>query len=118
MRSRTSIISIMKITLGTDILCLSNQLGEKEPSLEPEDGQVSPPCSAPEFQTVNHTDSSVSFVSSHDIQAAGPKDNPKHSLSTSCCDNRSAYSSLVSLLLDFHLFLLYFFNRYVNSTIF
>ncbi|KAK4795650.1 hypothetical protein SAY86_027976 [Trapa natans] len=79
---------------GKDILCSSSQLVDKEPSLEPEDGQVSPPCSAPEFQTVDQTDSAVSFEASRNIQAICPKEDPKRSLSLPCCDNRSAYSSM------------------------
>lgn len=87
-------------------------MGEKEPPLEPGDGQVSP-RSAPEIQTVNHTDSAVSFVASRDIQVMGPKDNPKHSFSPSYCDNRSAYSSAVRPVLDFQLFFCLCFFKYI-----
>ncbi|PKI68821.1 hypothetical protein CRG98_010878 [Punica granatum] len=79
---------------GKDILGSRSQLGEKEPSLEPEDGQVSPPCSAPELQIVNYTDSVVSVVASRDTQVRGTKENTKQSLSPSYCDNRSTYSSV------------------------
>ncbi|KAK4744375.1 hypothetical protein SAY87_010687 [Trapa incisa] len=79
---------------GKDILCSSIQLSEKELPSELGDGQVSLPCSAPEFQTVNHTDSAVSIISSQDVQLIGPKDNPKHSLSQSYCDKRSTYTSV------------------------
>ncbi|KAK4753167.1 hypothetical protein SAY87_021965 [Trapa incisa] len=79
---------------GKDILCSSSQLSEKELPSERGDGQVSPPCSASEFQTVNHTDSAVSFIASRDIQLIGTKDNPKHALSPSYCDNRSTYTSV------------------------
>ncbi|KAI3443170.1 SBP-type domain-containing protein [Psidium guajava] len=78
---------------GKDTLCLSGQFGEKEASLEPEDGGVPIPETASECQIIP-TDSVASYVVSRETQMKSRKDNSKCALSPSCGDNRSAYSSV------------------------
>ncbi|XP_030540825.1 squamosa promoter-binding-like protein 7 [Rhodamnia argentea] len=78
---------------GKDTLCLSGQFGEKEASLEPEDGGVPTPETAPECQIIP-TDSIASYVVSRETQMKSRKDNSKCALSPSYGDNRSAYSSV------------------------
>ncbi|KAF8038164.1 hypothetical protein BT93_B0892 [Corymbia citriodora subsp. variegata] len=77
---------------GKDTLCLSGHSGEKEASLEPEDGGVPTPETAPECQIIP-TDSIASYVVSRETQTESRKENSKYALSPSCGDNRSAYSS-------------------------
>ncbi|KAF8401584.1 hypothetical protein HHK36_012529 [Tetracentron sinense] len=76
-----------------DSLCVSNQIMGREALLESEDGHASPLCSAPNSQNIQ-SDSVVSFVASGEAQMEGGKDNSKYSISSSFCDNKSAYSSM------------------------
>ncbi|OMO53755.1 Transcription factor, SBP-box [Corchorus capsularis] len=75
---------------GKDDLSLSGQVAEEEPTFESEDGRVSTHCSVPAVQSVNN-DSVVTFI---DAETDGGKDDSKFSLSTSYCDNKTAYSSM------------------------
>ncbi|KAA8527510.1 hypothetical protein F0562_034775 [Nyssa sinensis] len=77
---------------GKDSICLSSQIAERESLLESEDGQVSTLCTARGSQNIQ-IDSGVSFVASGETQMDGEKDNSK-TLSSSYCDNKSAYSSV------------------------
>ncbi|KAK9288985.1 hypothetical protein L1049_017456 [Liquidambar formosana] len=78
------------VEAGKDNLCLSNQIAEGEAVIETEDGRV---CSAPGSQNIQ-SDSFVSLMASDETQMDGEKDNSKYSLSSSYCDNKSAYSSM------------------------
>ena len=80
-----------------DSLCLSSQLIEREPLLESEDGHFSTLCSVPGSQNIQ-SDGIVSFVGSGEAQIDGGKNDSKYTLSSSYCDNKSAYSSPVGLL--------------------
>lgn len=75
-----------------DSLCLSSQLIEREPLLESEDGHFSTLCSVPGSQNIQ-SDGIVSFVGSGEAQIDGGKNDSKYTLSSSYCDNKSAYSS-------------------------
>ncbi|KAE8723385.1 sugar transporter ERD6-like 16-like [Hibiscus syriacus] len=75
---------------GKDDLSLSGQIAEEEHTFESEDGLVSAHCSAPMVQSVNN-DSVVSFV---DPEMDAGKENSKFPISTSYCDNKTAYSSM------------------------
>ena len=75
----------------TDDLSLSGQIAEEEPAFESEDGLVSTHCSAPMLQSVNNN----SVVTLTETEMDGGKDDSKFSMSTSYCDNKSAYSSMV-----------------------
>ncbi|XVF38595.1 hypothetical protein REPUB_Repub20aG0115800 [Reevesia pubescens] len=73
-----------------DDLSLSGQIAEEEPLLESEDGLFSTHCSVPMLQSVNN-DSVVALV---ETETDGGKDDSKFSISTSLCDNKTAYSSM------------------------
>ncbi|XP_015888326.2 squamosa promoter-binding-like protein 7 isoform X1 [Ziziphus jujuba] len=73
---------------GEDSLQFSSQLVEKESLLESEGGHVST-ISAPDSKDT-HSDG----FASGEAQIDGQKYNPKHSLSPSYYDNKSAYSSM------------------------
>lgn len=75
---------------------MSGQFGEKEASLEPEDGGVAIPETTSECQIIP-PDSVASYIVSRETQMKSRKDNSKCALSPSCGDNRSAYSSVVGL---------------------
>ncbi|XWS53700.1 hypothetical protein CRYUN_Cryun10bG0022800 [Craigia yunnanensis] len=75
---------------GKDDLSLSGQIAEEEPAFESEDGHVSTYCSAPMLQSVNN-DSVVTLI---ETETDGRKDDSKFSISTSYCDNKTAYSSM------------------------
>nr|DAD37871.1 TPA_asm: hypothetical protein HUJ06_008512 [Nelumbo nucifera] len=79
---------------GKDTLYLSNKVTESEISLELEDGHVSPPRSAPSLQNVQ-SDSVASFAASGEIHVDGAKENSKYAISSSLCENKNAYSSVV-----------------------
>uniref|UniRef100_A0A5B7AUV9 Putative squamosa promoter-binding-like protein 7 n=1 Tax=Davidia involucrata TaxID=16924 RepID=A0A5B7AUV9_DAVIN len=76
---------------GKDSICLNSQIAEREALLESEDGNVSTLCTAHDSQNIQ-SDSILSFVASGETQMDGEKDNSK-TLSSSYCDNKSAYSS-------------------------
>ncbi|XP_010279431.1 PREDICTED: squamosa promoter-binding-like protein 7 [Nelumbo nucifera] len=78
---------------GKDTLCLNDRVPQREVTLEPEDGHVSPPCSAPSSQNVQ-SDSVVSFAASGETPMDGRKENSKNAISSPFCDNKSAYSSV------------------------
>lgn len=86
-----------KIGCFIDGMCLSSQQTESEPLLESENGHFSAHCSVPGSQNIQ-SDSIVSFVGSGEAQIDGVKNNSKYTLSSSYCDNKSAYSSPVGLL--------------------
>ncbi|WRX21079.1 SBP domain - like 10 [Theobroma cacao] len=75
---------------GKDGSSLSGQIAEEEAAFESEDGRGSTHCSAPMLQSVNN-DSVVTLI---DTEMDGRKDDSKFSLSTSSCDNKTAYSSM------------------------
>ncbi|PSS33929.1 Squamosa promoter-binding-like protein [Actinidia chinensis var. chinensis] len=77
---------------GKDSMCLSNQITEREPLLESEEGQISTRCSNPGSENIQ-TDSVVSFVASGEAQIVGEKDESKYARS-SYCEDKSAYSSM------------------------
>lgn len=79
----------------TDGSSLSGQIAEEEAAFESEDGRGSTHCSAPMLQSVNN-DSVVTLI---DTEMDGRKDDSKFSLSTSSCDNKTAYSSMVGSLI-------------------
>ena len=85
-----------KIVSCTDRMCLSGQPIGREPLLESEDGHFSTLCSVPGSQNIQ-SDSIVSFVASGEAQIDGGKNDSKYALSSSYCDNKSAYSSPVGL---------------------
>ncbi|XWS13986.1 hypothetical protein CRYUN_Cryun36dG0085300 [Craigia yunnanensis] len=73
-----------------DDLSLSGLIAEKEPAFESEVGLVSAHCSAPMLQCVNN-DSVVTLI---DTETDGGKAGFKFPISTSYCDNKTAYSSM------------------------
>ncbi|KAK6930089.1 SBP domain, partial [Dillenia turbinata] len=81
------------VEAGKDDVCLGSQIADGEALLESEDGPASPICSVPGSQNVQ-SDSVISFTALGETQMDGPKDNVKHILSSSYCDNRSAFSSV------------------------
>lgn len=78
---------------GKESICLSNQIAEREPLLESEEGRISRLCSNPGSEN-NQNDSGVSFVASDEAQIAGEKDESKYARLPSFCDDKSAYSSM------------------------
>lgn len=76
---------------------MSNQIAEREPLLESEEGRISRLCSNPGSEN-NQNDSGVSFVASGEAQIAGEKDESKYARSPSFCDDKSAYSSMVCVM--------------------
>lgn len=81
----------------TDNILFNNQADQKEVvHLESEDGLVtSTICSAPDLQ--NNVDSGLTLVAMGEAQVDGRKDNSK-SLTSSYCDNKSTYSSMVNAI--------------------
>ncbi|KAI8561527.1 hypothetical protein RHMOL_Rhmol04G0347100 [Rhododendron molle] len=79
---------------GKESICLSNQIAEREPLLESEEGRISTLCSNPGSEN-NQNDSGGSFVASGEAQIVGEKDESKYARSSSYCDDKSAYSSMV-----------------------
>ncbi|XP_022760465.1 squamosa promoter-binding-like protein 7 isoform X2 [Durio zibethinus] len=75
---------------GKDDLSFSGQIAEEEPAFESEDVHVSTYCSAPMLQSVNND----SVVTLNETETDGAKDDSKVSISTSYCDNKTAYSSM------------------------
>ena len=87
----------------TDNILFNNQTDQKEVvHLEPEHGLVtSTICSAPDLQ--NNMDGRLTLLAMGEAQVDGGKDNSK-SLTSSYCDNKSTYSSMVNALKIFQLF--------------
>lgn len=79
----------------TDSTCLSSENTEKETLLESE-GQLSTLCSAHDSQNIQNNNI-VTFATFGDTQVDAEKENPRYSHSPSYCDNKSAFSSVVSL---------------------
>ncbi|XP_026656221.1 squamosa promoter-binding-like protein 9 isoform X2 [Phoenix dactylifera] len=77
---------------GTVETSVSNKLRERETLLESEDGHGSPFHSLSSFNNV-HSNSIMSFVASDEAQREEKIDNSKSGLSSTFCDNKSAYSS-------------------------
>lgn len=72
---------------------LGTQLKEKDAIFESE-GQVSTHCSAHGSQNTQG-DCVGSFAAFGETQINGGKENPRYDQSPSCCDNKSAFSSMV-----------------------
>ncbi|KAK6913830.1 SBP domain [Dillenia turbinata] len=81
------------VVAGKDDVCLGSQIADVEALLESDDGPASPICSVPGSQNIQ-SDSVISFTASGETQMGGTKDNVKHILSSTYCDNKSAYSSV------------------------
>ncbi|KAG5528369.1 hypothetical protein RHGRI_029142 [Rhododendron griersonianum] len=82
---------------GTESICLSNQIAERELLLESEEGRISTLCSNPESEN-NQNSTGISFVASGEAQIVGEKDESKYAPLSSYCDDKGAYSSMVCLM--------------------
>ncbi|OVA11415.1 Transcription factor [Macleaya cordata] len=80
------------VEAGKDNLSLSSHRVD-EPVVESEDGHASPLSSLPSSQDIR-SDSVISFAASGEPQKEQAKDNSMFTLSSSFCDNKSAYSSV------------------------
>lgn len=78
---------------------VSNRSLDRETLLGSEDGNGSPICSIPSFQDDQNA-SLVSFAASADARADERINNSKSTLSSTLCDNKSTYSSVVSFFVS------------------
>lgn len=79
---------------------LSSKVNDIEISLESDDGNGSPVCSLPSSQNI-HSNSIMSVPLPSKAHIDEEKDKSKSAISSAICDNRSAYSTLVSFFFLF-----------------